>query len=333
MKKIVFITGPDDNGQSKLSKKDKQIKLNIVGVLPLDLKKLNSAAIASNSQFLVLGIHKGVNLPNGQSDIKFVNLIGDADASDRSLKAIETLINDLSLTDIVNKLTDVYKTSRLSLQLLLGNIDNVRVAASVSAQVNDIPELISSIENSQMTYPVIIRLSGFHNSKYMKKITTEHELDHIKDWFSISNNFILMEYMVGLTVDGYYRKARITVIDGEFYPQHLLSSEDWCVGVENRYKIMMNNASLRNDENIFLNSFKEEIYPKYKKPLQEIHKKIGLDIYGIDCFLKDNGEIVVFEANPCMDLLSMWLGPNKEYNYKIPRRAAVRDAIVQLLSS
>ena len=63
-----------------------------------------------------------------------------------------------------------------------------------------------------------------------------------------------------------------------------------------------------------------------KKALDAIHSKIGLDIYGIDCCFTDNGELIVFEANACMDMLSMWYGPNQEYEYIKPYKEAVKKS-------
>ena len=96
---------------------------------------------------------------------------------------------------------------------------------------------------------------------------------------------------------------------------------------------MMETPSLREAELSFLERFDSEFLPKHKKALDAIHSKIGLDIYGIDCCFTDNGELIVFEANACMDMLSMWLGPNNEYAYKKPYRKAVKTAMIELLNT
>jgi hypothetical protein len=304
-----------------------------VGALPIDAAKLQSETITQHSQFFAIGIHKTITLSEGANNTRIVNLVGDADGNTNSLKAIEQLIQDCSLKDVINKPSDVRKSSRTALPAYLNNIDKVRVARSEAREINDLAELIAFVRACRMSFPMIVRLSGYHNARYMKKIDTEKDLEQVNDWFEISKHFIVMEYIDSLQSSGYFRKARLSVINGRFFPQHFLSAEHWCVGVENRYDLMLKNPRLRDDEKKFFQSFERDIYPLYAKSLIEIHKRLNMDIYGIDCFFKDNGEIVVFEANPCMDLLSMWLGPNNEYDYKIPYRAAVRDAIIKLLSS
>jgi hypothetical protein len=334
VKKLIFLVGPDDNNKSKLMVKDEKTHIECVGILPLlDVTLLQSEEIVKNSQLLVLGVHKSITIPKDSSNFRFVNLVGDSDGSLKSLTAIEKLLNDLAPAHVLNSPVDVYKTSRVKLPALLQQVQNVKVARAEAVQANNLSELVSAIKTSNIPYPLIVRLSGYHNSQYIQKVNSESDLNEIVEWFNVSQNFIVLEFIDCLNINGYFRKARIAVIDGEFYPQHYLSSEHWCVGVENRYKLMMENPSLRNDERLFFESFKRDIYPKYEKALHAIHERIGLDIYGIDCFLKENGEIVIFEANPCMDLLSMWSGPENEYGYKTPHRAAVRNAIVKVLSS
>lgn len=333
MKKVIFLVGPDDNQNSKLTLIDKKLKIECTGILPLlDSNVLGSAELVNNSHLVILGVHNKLKLPKDSNSFKVVNLVGDADGSENSLISIQKLITDLDITHVLNKPVDVYKTSRVALPEVLKELDNVKVARSKAVCADNLFELVTAINSSNINYPMIVRLSGYHNSQYMKKINCDSELTQLEDWFNVSKKFVLLEFLEELKVAAYYRKARIAVIDGVFYPQHFLSSDNWCVGVENRYNLMMQESSLRDDEQHYLESFQSDIYPKYQKTLADVHKKIGLDIYGIDCFLRENGEIVIFEANPCMDLLSMWLGSNNEYSYKIPYRKAVREAIVKVLS-
>lgn len=332
MKNVIFMVGPDDNNNSKLCRDGNNLKIECSGVLPiLDFNLLGASELVKHFHLFILGVHKSISIPNDRHSFKIVNLVGDADGSFNSLTAIDKFTSDLALTQVLNRPADVYKTSRIALPKLLHGLEKVKVANSVAVSANTVSELCTAIKSSAMEFPLIVRLSGYHNSLYMKKINDESELDALADWFNVGKNFIFIEFFEGLKTADFYRKARIAVIDGKFYPQHFLSSDSWCVSVENRYNLMMQESSLRDDEQHYLESFQSDIYPKFQKALADIHKKIGLDIYGIDCFLKENGEIVVFEANSCMDLLSMWLGPNNEYNYKIPYRVAVKEAIVNLL--
>ncbi|GHG67916.1 hypothetical protein GCM10010919_16960 [Alishewanella longhuensis] len=332
MKNVIFMVGPDDNNNSKLTRDGNKLKIECSGILPiLDFNLLGAADLVKYFHLFILGVHKNITLPKDVNSFKVVNLVGDADGSYNSLTAIDKFFKELALTQVVNDPGDVYKTSRTALPRLLQGLDKVKVAQTAAVNANTVSELKVAIKNSAIAYPLIVRLSGYHNSQYMSKVNDESELEALADWFSVGTKFILIEFIEGLKTADFYRKARIAVVDGKFYPQHFLSSDSWCVSVENRYNLMMQESSLRDDEQHYLESFQSDIYPKYQKTLADIHKKIGLDIYGIDCFLKENGEIVVFEANPCMDLLSMWVGPNNEYNYKIPYRAAVKEAIVNLL--
>lgn len=334
MKDIIFVLGPDDNKSSKITySTENKISVKFVGILPIYPTILQLPELKKRSHLVILGIHKKFIPPRELKNVKLVNLIGNPDGNFHSLKITENLITDLSFEDVINNPVNIYKTSRLTLPNLIGDINNVVISKTVAVSASTSSELIEAVNKNEFSYPVIVRLAGYHNAEHMKKIDSEADFHSIRDWFSTKRNFIILEYINCLGEDGYYRKARIAVVGGKFFPQHFLSSKTWCVDVKNRYNIMLKEDLLRNDEKTFFESFKRTIYPKYQNQLKEIHRRINLDIYGIDCFFKDNGEIVIFEANACMDFTSMWLGPNNEYQYKIPYRAAVRDAIIKLMSN
>jgi len=332
MKNIIFVLGPDDHASSRIrTTRNDKIDVRAVGALPLYSAITEHHGIRNNSDLLVLGVHKELNLQKNSKDINFVNLVGDPDISGKSLKYIEKMISELSFSKVINHPSNVCHTSRALLPKLLGGINNVVIAKNAYINPKNIEDLIDAINTKGFVYPLIVRLAGFHDSGYMQKINSELDLSAIESWFSVGRDFILIDYINCSHSDGYYRKSRIAVIGGSFFPQHFLSSRIWCVDARNRYSLMIEKPELREDEKHFFQSFSKSILPKYKETLEEIHNKIGLDIYGIDCFLRDDGSIVVFEANACMDLLSMWLGPNNEYKYKKPYRAAVRKAIINLL--
>lgn len=332
MNKIIFVLGPDDHNSSRIKEsKNNELSLKAVGTMPLYSSIIEQSAIRENSCLLVLGVHKELNVNAHPSYTKLINLVGDPDSSVKSLNYIEKMSEEIKFAKVINHPSKIYKTSRALLPKVIGDIENVLIAKTTYVKPENIDELIAAINANGFSYPLIVRLAGFHNSSYMQKINSELELSEIEHWFSTDRDFIILEYINCSHPDGYYRKFRIAVIDGVFFPQHLLSSSTWCVDAGNRYNLMIDVPALRQEEKDYLNNFNKVILPKYEVTLKEIHNKIGLDIYGIDCFLRDDGTIVVFEANACMDLISMWLGPNNEYKYKKPHRAAVRKAIINLL--
>lgn len=332
MKYTLFIVGPDDQGLSKITRKNNQLtNIELVGILPIYPEITKADGFKGVSNVLILGVHQTIDIPKNLKLLKVINLVSNPDGSLNSLKAIDKLISDYGFTNVINPPLNIEKTSRLTLFKLLNDIPNVLTSRVVGITPKNINELKNSIEAHKFSYPLIVRLSGYHNAKFMKKINSESELIAIQDWFKVNRDFILLDYFDCLNSDGFYYKARIAVIDGGFYPQHYLSSKNWCIKASCRSS-MLDTPKLQEAELSFLERFDSEFLPKHKKALDAIHSKIGLDIYGIDCCFTDNGELIVFEANACMDMLSMWYGPNQEYEYIKPYKEAVKKAMVQLLN-
>lgn len=337
MKSTLFIMGPDDFGRSSFSGGNGSFRdassITVKGVLPIYPYIREEDKIKNNSFLFILGLNESIQLENKDKSTNVVNLIGDADGSKKTLKAVNLLINSPQFNRVFNHPENIYKTSRVNLSRLLNGISNVKIARVEIFYIETIEDLNNNINNTFMSYPLIIRLEGFHNSEFMVRVDSEDDLIGLTSWLDQKRSFIIIEYIDCIDTTGLYRKARIAVIDGKFYPQHFLTSKNWCVGADARYNLMLEHKQFRDAEQHYLESFNTNILPHYKKQLLLIHEKIGLDIYGIDCFFGENGELVIFELNACMDLLSMWLGPNGEYNYKKPFRSAVSNAIIELITN
>jgi glutathione synthase/RimK-type ligase-like ATP-grasp enzyme len=52
-----------------------------------------------------------------------------------------------------------------------------------------------------------------------------------------------------------------------------------------------------------LETFDKKIKSKIKDTVKEIHAKIPLDYFGIDCYVDDRGNITIFELNANMNVL------------------------------
>jgi glutathione synthase/RimK-type ligase-like ATP-grasp enzyme len=60
---------------------------------------------------------------------------------------------------------------------------------------------------------------------------------------------------------------------------------------------------------------------------REMGARLGLDYFGVDCNIDDTGNVLLFEANPCMNILAnttrspnIWDGPIAEIKEALERR-------------
>ncbi len=134
--------------------------------------------------------------------------------------------------------------------------------------------------------PRILRRAGTNDGATMILARTQEEVSEFmaanagSDIFSIA----FQDYR---SDDGYYRKARIRMIDGRAYPIHLYASKDnWCVHSTESKIAFKENPALLEAEAEFLGNPLES---RLEKILQEIHARLGLEIYGIDLGLMPDG--------------------------------------------
>ena len=66
---------------------------------------------------------------------------------------------------------------------------------------------------------------------------------------------------------------------------------------------MRKNSWYYDHEKKLIEHFDTEIKPHIHDAIQELHKSIGLDYYGIDCALDEEMNLLIFEINPNMNIL------------------------------
>lgn len=332
MEEIIFIAGPDDNNKSRIKKTGINTSISFKGILPIFTLIDSNKSIFDNSSKFFINFHQYLHHKKDLKDVVLFNLVSDADACKYSLAFITNLIKNNNFKKILNHPEKVISTSRRNLSQLLNGIEGIVVPEIKHVTIESIEELKSYLIEKGIELPVIIRAVGFNNSLHMELIESIEQLDHINKLFEVSSNFYLIRYYDTSGGSNFYKKYRVAVINGQVYPQHLLTSEHWNVSVSARKGIMLNNQELRFDENNFLETFESSFFMRYKHIFDEINERISLEIYGIDFSVMPNGQLVIFEANASMDLISMWLGPNHEYDYKKPYRYQVKRSIEKLLT-
>jgi hypothetical protein len=99
------------------------------------------------------------------------------------------------------------------------------------------------------------------------------------------------------SADGWYRKFRVIFVDGVPFPYHLAISPQWMVHYQSAP--MQFNAQLRAEELRFLED-PQEYVPDWDARMSAIGRAIGLDYFGIDATILNDGTMFVFEADAAM---------------------------------
>jgi hypothetical protein len=181
----------------------------------------------------------------------------------------------------------------------LKSIPKVQIPPTVNAnreELEKITKLGFSLSSILIhgNYPITIRPLDFHSGKEFCKIENKEELtEYLRE--TNENDFFISSFVNYCDTDGFYRKARIALIDGHPYVCHLAISSNWLV----HYKTadMIGSESKRQEEATFMKNFDTEFALRHQDALTSISDRLGLDYAVIDCAETSNGDLLVFEID------------------------------------
>ena len=179
-----------------------------------------------------------------------------------------------------------------------------------------------ALQAAPVAFPVIIRPRQSHAGNALSQIADAAALaaylaEHADDAFYVAP---FIDYR---NADGQWRKYRVIFVDGVPWPFHMAVHDDWAVWYYNAG--MDRDPQKQAEERQFLNNFASVFPPPAMAALREIAARVGLDYFGLDCGLLDDGRVVVFEVETGMIVHDRDEGP--VYAYKTaPARRILRAA-------
>jgi glutathione synthase/RimK-type ligase-like ATP-grasp enzyme len=112
--------------------------------------------------------------------------------------------------------------------------------------------------------------------------------------------------------DGLYRKQRVVLIKGRPFICHMAVSERWMVHYMNAG--MTESAEKRAEEAAFMAAFETDFAVRHARAFIQLHERLGLDYFGIDCAETPDGRLLLFEADVAMIVHAM--DPPDLFSYK-----------------
>lgn len=239
-------------------------------------------------------------IPNVGHDL-LLNTIADADTEYHSLKSLETYIAKILNTPIINHPSNVLKTTRDQNYQRLNVLEGIRFPKTERFSVRDksVPTIMDEIEAANFSMPLIIRETGTHTAVSTKLIDEKIELErYLTD--VTGDSVYVIEFIENASAEGHYTKMRFFAIDGQLYPVVRHTDEVWNVHGGNRKTFMNSHPWMIDKEKKFLSDPASVIGSDTLALLQTLPDFVGLDFFGFDFTLLDNGEVLIFELNPAM---------------------------------
>ncbi|HAJ91897.1 MAG TPA: hypothetical protein DCO71_04640 [Gammaproteobacteria bacterium] len=334
MKPTLFLLGPSDIEGQSWTKKEHLKNGNVKGTaqwsgfLPIQPFVMADTTLNANSTFVLIGIHESLKVPK-DARLNLFNLVGDADASVTTLNTIQALENNIQPLRCFNRASNVFRTSRGILPETLSNIPGCHVPRIIASDPKSYSEFETACENFS-AWPLIVRARGYHGGDHMILLTDRSQLEAFKDNQWLYDGIFLMEFIDYRNEGSLYQKSRILFVDGVPYPRHSIISDRWSIHSGSRADLMAGDIELCRQEEHFLAYLRDTGLQEYDEVFSTIQERVGLDIFGVDFALVD-GQVLVFEANACMNFLNQDYGADGRYRYLESHIKALKHAVKKML--
>jgi hypothetical protein len=288
-----------------------------------------TASLLDDRQFqttVLVADYADPNMPLPHHDFVF-NAIGDADICHEALEAADAVVARID-RPVINHPRTVRQTGRAANAERLRGLPNVVVPRMkrVSRAALTKPDAAALVAAEGFAFPLLLRAPGFHTGRHFMQVAHGGALAEAAAHVP-GDDVYLIEQLDARDSAGFYRKARVMIIDRKIYPLHLAISGNWKVHYFRAD--MADSADNRWIDEAFLNDMPAFIGGRGMAALERINKALDLDYCGIDFAVNADGEILLFEANATMVMVP--LAADSKWDYRRPAFDAVFKAIRSML--
>jgi len=266
---------------------------NVMGHLGFDKSVIASVILFGNQVE-----QPGFQLP--ETPALIFNQISDPDSHQGALVRCVQLCEQVR-APVMNRPERIQATTRDRVSELLQGIPGVIMPRTIRAQPRSPREVFAAAESAGLRFPVIVRLAGVHGGKSSVLVHGKQDLASLDVYPFDGSWFYLTEFVDYKSGDGVYRKLRVVVVGGKPLFRHLLADSHWMIHAA-RLDYMDAYPELYEAEAQAFANFETELAPAIQPAVDAITDRLGLDYFGIDCNVNDQGEMLVFEANANMNV-------------------------------
>ena len=293
--RVLHVLGIDDTDMVKVTVLGATIaRSQITYIGNVELKLLMSADELDISLLVRGGMPiDSVQLP--PVDI-VLNAICDCDTNGNALRSASEVVRQVG-KPVVNDPELVLRTARDVMPTILGDIEGVHFPRTARIQPTSKAHLTDMVASRTITPPFLLREAGAHGGLQLVLVrdTSREELLQLDQFALDGRDFYATEFVDFASPDGRYRKYRVIVIGGRPFPRHLIISDAWNIHAESRQTLMTGSPELRAEEEAHIRGFDPDAWPVFRR----LHERLGLDYFGVDFSLREDGTLIVFEINCC----------------------------------
>ena len=251
----------------------------------------------------------------------FLNHIADADTCSGALEAAIRLVDTLP-RPCFNRPTAIARTMRHEVARTLAGIPSLTVPKAIRVQNTTPSDVRSAIAKANLVFPVLLRGVGAHGGENLIKADKPDDVEEVVRLKPQPFELYVTQFHDFRSHDGRYRKFRVVVVGGEIFLRHCVIADHWLLNARRRAS---DTEALEVD--IFAR-FERKWAPKVRPVFREIAARLGLDYFGVDCSIDDDGRVLLFEANACMNILKNYRPSPNMFDAPIARiKSAVEERL------
>lgn len=263
-----------------------------------------------------------IRMPDEVRSAPIVNAVGDPDIC---AIALNMLREHLEATGVAcfNHPDAVLGTSRDGVAEKLAAIEGVLMPRTIRLRIEEPADIARVAKQHRLRWPLIVRIAGTHRGSATVKLDKASQAKSaLSDLPWGGRDLYLTEYVECRDADDRYRKMRIVVVGDAIFIRHLVVAQGWLVHVHDR------ELDHQQEEEAALRDFHSHMLPMIGDRIRAIAHALDMDYFGIDCNLRPDGSLLIFEANAMMDILFNQMTSPNCWDQAIVQ---IHDALAELL--
>ena len=254
-----------------------------------------------------------------------LNLITEAEENGRVLENLRKLLKGLR-GKVINHPDAVRRSTRDQVAKRLAGTPGLLAPRAVRLRGAKPAHAEKLLEQARLNYPIIVRRVGTHTGKIVGLFDYAREAAAALDG---NGEYIATEFVDFASADGLYRKYRFFFIGPQLIFRHMLVSDSWNVHAKDRTRIMAERPHLLAEEEGLFGRADGDFPDEVHATLHAVRDRMGLDYFGMDFGLMQDGRVLLFEANATMNFYPFLPDPRFEYvkRCEAPARRAFRELL------
>ena len=256
-----------------------------------------------------------------------VNGVTNPDTNSKVLEAIARMLKPYKGT-VINHPLAVLSSGRDRISRKAAAVEGLVAPPSVRLRATSAASVASIAERGGVSFPAILRPAGAHRGSGTFLVRDSVEAAQA---MQPGDDYYLTAFADYRSPDGLYRKIRFFFIGEAVIIRHQIASDNWNVHVEARDRFMASRPRLVQEERRLIEAGIEALPALAQRALAGVRAAVGLDFFGLDCSLLEDGSLLLFEANATMNF-SNASADDPQFSYLRPAFQQGRNGFRSMLA-